>query len=77
MCLQVKFLTFKLQVKLLKTDAKVVDDLRKEVKSLKQKIDTMEGVSSVLTSSSAEAEKLLKNESDPKKLSILATTLKR
>ncbi|KAM8712760.1 hypothetical protein ACLKA7_013142 [Drosophila subpalustris] len=65
------------QIKLLKSDAQVVDQLRKENKSLKQQIHTMEGVSAILTASAADADRLLKNEANPHVLANWVSTLKR
>lgn len=65
------------QISLLKSDAQVVDQLRKENKSLKQEIQTMESVSAVLKANSVETERLLKNESNPLVLANWVTTLKR
>lgn len=65
------------QISLLKSDAQVVDQLRKENKSLKQEIQTMESVSAVLTANAVETERLLKNESNPVVLANWVTTLKR
>jgi len=53
------------QISILKSDAHVVDGLRKENKSLKSQIQAMEGVSAILAAGSADAERLLKNEADP------------
>lgn len=65
------------QISLLKSDAQVVDQLRKENKSLKQEIQTMESVSAVLKANAVETERLLKNESNPLVLANWVTTLKR
>ncbi|XP_068143669.1 E3 ubiquitin-protein ligase TRAIP [Drosophila tropicalis] len=65
------------QIKVLKSDSQVLDSLRKENKSLKQQIHTMEGVSAMLDANSAEVERLLKNESNPHVLANWVATLKR
>ncbi|KAH8415783.1 hypothetical protein KR222_000901 [Zaprionus bogoriensis] len=65
------------QISLLKSDAHVVDQLRKENKALKQQIHTMESISAILTANAAETERLLKNESNPVVLATWVTTLKR
>lgn len=65
------------QIKVLKNDALVVDSLRKENKSLKQQIHTMEGVSAIMTAGAADAERLLKNEANPHVLANWVSTLKR
>lgn len=65
------------QINLLKNDAQVVDQLRKENKTLKQQIHTMEGVSAILTAGAADADRLLKNENNPHVLANWVTTLKR
>ncbi|KAH8254848.1 hypothetical protein KR032_012452 [Drosophila birchii] len=65
------------QIKILKSDAQVVDGLRKENKSLKSQIHAMEGVSAILEAGSADAERLLKNESNPHVLANWVSTLKR
>lgn len=65
------------QINLLKNDAQVVDQLRKENKTLKQQIHTMEGVSAILTAGAADADRLLKNETNPHVLANWVTTLKR
>lgn len=65
------------QISILKSDAQVVDGLRKENKSLKAQIQAMEGVSAILAAGSADAERLLKNESNPQVLANWVSTLKR
>ncbi|XP_062127563.1 E3 ubiquitin-protein ligase TRAIP [Drosophila sulfurigaster albostrigata] len=65
------------QINVLKSDARVVDELRKENKSLKQQINTMEGVSAILTAGAADADRLLKNEANPNVLANWVSTLKR
>ncbi|XP_017014968.2 E3 ubiquitin-protein ligase TRAIP [Drosophila takahashii] len=65
------------QISILKSDAHVVDGLRKENKSLKSQIQAMEGVSAILAAGSADAERLLKNEADPNVLANWVSTLKR
>ncbi|KAH8357808.1 hypothetical protein KR200_009669 [Drosophila serrata] len=65
------------QISILKSDAQVVDALRKENKSLKVQIQAMEGVSAILAAGSADAERLLKNESNPHVLANWVSTLKR
>ncbi|KAH8371474.1 hypothetical protein KR093_007586 [Drosophila rubida] len=65
------------QINVLKNDAQVVDQLRKENKSLKQQINTMEGVSAILTAGAADADRLLKNEANPNVLANWVSTLKR
>ncbi|XP_016941228.3 E3 ubiquitin-protein ligase TRAIP [Drosophila suzukii] len=65
------------QISILKSDAHVVDGLRKENKSLKSQIQAMEGVSAILAAGSADAERLLKNEADPHVLANWVSTLKR
>ncbi|XP_016958713.1 E3 ubiquitin-protein ligase TRAIP [Drosophila biarmipes] len=65
------------QISILKSDAQVVDGLRKENKSLKSQIQAMEGVSAILAAGSADAERLLKNEADPHVLANWVSTLKR
>ncbi|XP_030558404.1 E3 ubiquitin-protein ligase TRAIP isoform X1 [Drosophila novamexicana] len=65
------------QISILKNDARVVDELRKENKSLKQQIHTMEGVSAILSAGAADAERLLKNEANPHVLANWVSTLKR
>ncbi|ALC42581.1 nopo [Drosophila busckii] len=65
------------QISILKNDARVVDELRKENKNLKQQIHTMESISAILTAGSAEAEALLKNETNPHVLANWVSTLKR
>ncbi|XP_017115442.1 E3 ubiquitin-protein ligase TRAIP [Drosophila elegans] len=65
------------QISILKSDALVVDGLRKENKSLKSQIQAMEGISAILSAGSADAERLLKNESDPQVLANWVSTLKR
>ncbi|XP_017079292.1 E3 ubiquitin-protein ligase TRAIP [Drosophila eugracilis] len=65
------------QISVLKNDVNVVDALRKENKSLKAQIQGMEGVSAILAAGSADAERLLKNESDPHVLANWVSTLKR
>uniref|UniRef100_W8C3A1 TRAF-interacting protein n=1 Tax=Ceratitis capitata TaxID=7213 RepID=W8C3A1_CERCA len=70
-------LSYSEQLKILKTEAKMSDDLRKEVERLKQQIKTIESVQSILASTSAEAEKMLKIEKDPVRLSAWVAALKR
>ncbi|XP_059226027.1 E3 ubiquitin-protein ligase TRAIP [Stomoxys calcitrans] len=65
------------KIKLLQNQVKVMESLRAEVTNLKAQIESMNGINTLLTSSMTEAEKLLKNESDPKVLSVWITTLKR
>ncbi|KAI8038838.1 E3 ubiquitin-protein ligase TRAIP [Drosophila gunungcola] len=65
------------QISILKSDALVVDGLRKENKSLKSQIQAMEGISAILSAGSADAERLLKNEADPHVLANWVSTLKR
>lgn len=54
-----------------------MDSLRDEVTSLKAQIESLNGINTLLTASTADAEKLLKTESDPKVLSVCIATLKR
>ncbi|XP_037956960.1 E3 ubiquitin-protein ligase TRAIP-like [Teleopsis dalmanni] len=65
------------QMKLVKTDQKVVDGLRNEVNSLKKQIETMDGVAALITACGSEADKIVKQENDPKKLALWITVLKR
>ncbi|XP_043642644.1 E3 ubiquitin-protein ligase TRAIP [Drosophila teissieri] len=65
------------QISILKSDAHVVDGLRKENKSLKSQIQAMEGMSAILAAGSADADRLLKNEADPHVLANWVSTLKR
>ncbi|XP_075167410.1 TRAF interacting protein no poles [Haematobia irritans] len=65
------------KIKMLQNQVKVMESLRAEVTNLKAQIESMNGINTLLTSSMTEAEKLLKNESDPKVLSVWITTLKR
>ncbi|XP_033152122.1 E3 ubiquitin-protein ligase TRAIP [Drosophila mauritiana] len=65
------------QIGVLKSDAHVVDVLRKENKALKSQIQAMEGISAMLAAGSADADRLLKNESDPHVLANWVSTLKR
>ncbi|XP_034478206.1 myosin-11 isoform X2 [Drosophila innubila] len=65
------------QINMLKNDAQAIDQLRKENKSLKQQIQTMEGVSALLTAGAADADRLLKNEANPHVLANWVSTLKR
>ncbi|KAH8290845.1 hypothetical protein KR054_006403 [Drosophila jambulina] len=65
------------QISILKSDAQVVDALRKENKSLKVQIQAMDGVSAILAAGSADAERLLKIESNPQVLASWVSTLKR
>lgn len=62
---------------MLESQVKVMDNLRKECKSLKDQVEAMDGVNTLLTSTMSDAEKLLKNESDPNILSVWVATLKR
>uniref|UniRef100_A0A1A9W845 RING-type domain-containing protein n=1 Tax=Glossina brevipalpis TaxID=37001 RepID=A0A1A9W845_9MUSC len=70
-------LSYTEQLKMLKERMKVMDNLSKENKILKAQIETFEGVSSLLTASSAETEKLLNSNNDIKTLAIWVATLKR
>lgn len=54
-----------------------MENVREEAKQLKTQIESMSGINTLLTTSMADAEKLLKNESDPKILSVWVATLKR
>lgn len=65
------------QIGVLKSDAHVVDGLRKENKTLKSQIQSMEGISAILAAGSADADRLLKNEADPHVLANWVSTLKR
>lgn len=65
------------QLKIVKQQANEAESLRKEVKTLKEQITMMENVSSILTSTAQDAEKLLKEENNPMTLSVWVTTLKR
>ncbi|EDW02724.1 E3 ubiquitin-protein ligase TRAIP [Drosophila grimshawi] len=65
------------QISVLKNDALAANELRKENKSLKQQVHTMEGACTVLAASSAEAERLVKNETNPVVLANWVSTLKR
>lgn len=65
------------QLKLVKEQAKEAGSLRKEVKTLKDQITMMENVSSIITATAQDAEKLLKEESNPTTLSVWVSTLKR
>ena len=62
---------------MLESQVKVIDGLRAEIAQLKQQIQTMEGITTLLTSAMSDAEKLLNNENDPKILSVWVSTLKR
>lgn len=55
----------------------VLDSLRKENKSLKLELNSVEGMSAILAAGSADTERLLKNESNPQVLANWVTTLKR
>ncbi|XP_011196490.1 E3 ubiquitin-protein ligase TRAIP [Zeugodacus cucurbitae] len=70
-------LTYSEQLKIFKTEAKMADDLRKEVERLKQQIRNIESVQSVLAATTAEAEKMLKIEKDPVRLCTWVAALKR
>ncbi|XP_017470635.1 PREDICTED: E3 ubiquitin-protein ligase TRAIP-like [Rhagoletis zephyria] len=70
-------LTYSEQLKILKTEAKMADDYRKEVERLKQQIKTIESVQSILAATNVEAEKMLKIEKDPLRLSTWVAALKR
>ncbi|XP_067630003.1 E3 ubiquitin-protein ligase TRAIP [Eurosta solidaginis] len=65
------------QLKIVKTEAKMADELRKEVERLKQQIKTAESVHSILAATNAEADKMLKTERDPFRLSTWVAALKR
>lgn len=65
------------QMKNLQIEIKLNEDLRKEIRRLNLKITEMELVQEIMNASAAEAESLLKNENDPKILSIWVATLKR
>ncbi|XP_061402466.1 E3 ubiquitin-protein ligase TRAIP-like [Musca vetustissima] len=65
------------KIKVLQNQVKTMDSLRDEVTSLKAQIDSLNGINTLLTASMADAEKLLKTESDPKVLSVCIATLKR
>ncbi|XP_017148295.1 E3 ubiquitin-protein ligase TRAIP [Drosophila miranda] len=65
------------QISLLKSEAQLLDGLRRENKSLKLQVQSMEGVSAILAASSADAELLLKNEANPYVLASWVSTLKR
>lgn len=62
---------------MLQNQVKIMDNLRTEVTNLKAQIESMNGINTLLTSSMTDAEELLKSESDPKKLSVWISTLKR
>nr|XP_014085212.1 E3 ubiquitin-protein ligase TRAIP [Bactrocera oleae]XP_036223702.1 E3 ubiquitin-protein ligase TRAIP [Bactrocera oleae] len=70
-------LTYSEQLKIFKTEAKMAEDLRKEVERLKQQIKTIESVQSVLAATTVEAEKMLKIEKDPVRLCTWVAALKR
>ncbi|SPP75899.1 E3 ubiquitin-protein ligase TRAIP [Drosophila guanche] len=65
------------QISLLKSEAQLLDGLRRENKSLKLQIQSMEGISAILAAGSADAELLLKNEANPQVLASWVSTLKR
>ncbi|XP_005190537.2 E3 ubiquitin-protein ligase TRAIP [Musca domestica] len=65
------------KIKVLQNQVKTMDSLRDEVTSLKAQIESLNGINTLLTASTADAEKLLKTESDPKVLSVCIATLKR
>lgn len=80
--LNYKSITYKVvfagfQLKIFKTEAKMAEDLRKEVERLKQQIKTIESVQSVLAATTVEAEKMLKIEKDPVRLCTWVAALKR
>lgn len=70
-------LSYTEQLKMVKQQAKEADSLRKEVKELKDKITMMENVSSILAATAQEADKLLKEESNPMTLGVWVSALKR
>ncbi|XP_022218428.1 E3 ubiquitin-protein ligase TRAIP [Drosophila obscura] len=65
------------QISLLKSESQLLDGLRRENKSLKLQIQSMEGISAILAAGSADAELLLKNEANPHVLASWVSTLKR
>uniref|UniRef100_A0A1B0B6E9 RING-type domain-containing protein n=1 Tax=Glossina palpalis gambiensis TaxID=67801 RepID=A0A1B0B6E9_9MUSC len=65
------------QLKMLKSRVKAMEDASKENKALKNQIETMEGINTLLTASSVEAEKLLNSNNDIKTLATWVATLKR
>ncbi|XP_073813883.1 TRAF interacting protein no poles [Musca autumnalis] len=65
------------KIKVLTNQVKTMDSLRDEVTSLKAQMESLNGINTLLTASMADAEKLLKTESDPKVLSVCIATLKR
>lgn len=54
-----------------------LNNAQKEVKTLKQRIKSMETIDSILQSSVAEVEETLKNDGDPNTLAVLIVALKR
>ncbi|XP_055854117.1 E3 ubiquitin-protein ligase TRAIP [Episyrphus balteatus] len=70
-------LSYSEQLKMVKQQANEAESLRKEVKSLKDQITLMENVSSIITSTAQDAEKLLKEESNPMTLGVWVSALKR
>ncbi|EDV36064.1 uncharacterized protein Dana_GF12143 [Drosophila ananassae] len=65
------------QINILKNEHTILDALRKENKSLKLELNSVEGMSAILAAGSADTERLLKNESNPQVLANWVTTLKR
>ncbi|XP_030386932.1 E3 ubiquitin-protein ligase TRAIP [Scaptodrosophila lebanonensis] len=65
------------QINILKSDAKVVDELRKENKTLKQQIQAMEDLSAIMKANAGDAERMLKNECNPQTLASWVSILKR
>ncbi|XP_054738097.1 E3 ubiquitin-protein ligase TRAIP [Anastrepha obliqua] len=70
-------LSYSEQLQIVKTEAKMADELRKEVEKLKQQIKTIESVQSIIAATNVEAEKMLKIEKDPVRLSTWVAALKR
>lgn len=69
--------SFKEQIKMLKTDNKVIEDQNKEISQLKSKIELMSTIKDVLTANESDVEKLIKEETRVETLCNCVVALKR
>lgn len=65
------------EIKLLKSDNAHVHQLQLENQELKQKVGVMKTVEDILSATAGEVDEIIKNESDPRVLGVLVTSLKR